>query len=258
MSSEFLPALKLTLVTFALCGLAYPLVTTGIAQVLFPRQANGSLIAGAPGRPPLGSELIGQEFKGARWFHGRPSAVHYDARSGGASNLGPTNQLLIDHVAARLARVRADNPTWGRRPVPADYLTSSGSGLDPDISIAAARLQAPRVARARGLSEAVVGRLIARNTTGRDLGLFGEPRVNVLELNLALGRVWEHQREAGILRLRRQLERGPSPLSNAPLLRASCCAAARSRWRSLGTAGCRPAGGWLHWQEAGILRLRRQ
>ena len=186
MSSEFLPALKLTLVTFALCGLAYPLVTTGVAQILFPQQANGSLIAGAPGRPPLGSKLIGQRFQGPRWFHGRPSAVHYDARSSGASNLGPTNQLLVEHVASRAARVWADNPTWGHKPIPADYLTSSGSGLDPDISIAAARLQAPRVARARGLSEVAVDKLIAQKTTGLGLGLFGEPRVNVLALNLAL------------------------------------------------------------------------
>lgn len=188
MFAEVWPALKLTLVTFVLCGIAYPLITTGVAQAILPHQANGSLIAGAPGKPPLGSALIGQRFSGPQWFHGRPSAVHYDARSSGASNLGPTNRILIAHVASRAARVWADNPTWGHKPIPVDYVTSSGSGLDPDISVAAARLQAPRVARARGLSLPAVMDLIVPNTKGRDLGLFGEPRVNVLELNIALAR----------------------------------------------------------------------
>ncbi|MBU6427487.1 MAG: potassium-transporting ATPase subunit KdpC [Cyanobacteria bacterium REEB65] len=186
MFSEFIPALKLTLLTFVLCGLAYPLLTTGLAQSLFPRQANGSLIPAGKGKPPFGSALIGQEFTGPQWFRPRSSAIGYKAEASGASNDGPTNKALLERVASEAAVVRAENPTIGDKPIPVDLLTTSGSGLDPDISIASARLQAARVAKARRLSEDAVLALIDAHTEGRDLGLFGEPRVNVLELNLAL------------------------------------------------------------------------
>lgn len=181
---EFGPSLRLTLVTFALCGLAYPLVTTGIAQVAFPRQANGSLIVkdGAV----VGSELVGQAFDGPQWFHGRVSSIGYKAESSGASNLGPTSKALADRVSADVARVRRQNPDVAAQAVPVDLLTQSGSGLDPHITPAAARYQAARVAGARKMTLPEVEALIVKSTEPRALGLFGEPRVNVLKLNLAL------------------------------------------------------------------------
>lgn len=183
--SELGAGLRLTLVTFALCGLAYPLGMTGLGQALFPHQAQGSILRDAAGKP-VGSALVGQRFEGPRWFHGRVSAIGYKAEASGASNLGPTSRALAERVAKDAAAARRAEPGAGALPV--DLYTESASGLDPHVTPAAARLQAPRVAAARGLPEARVLALVAGATEGRDFGLFGEPRVNVLKLNLALER----------------------------------------------------------------------
>jgi len=172
----------LTLIT----GVIYPLVVTAIAQVALPAQANGSLIV-KDGKA-IGSELIGQPFDDPRYFWGRLSATApfpYNAASSSGSNLGPTNPALIDEVQGRIDTLKAADPS-NTQPNPVDLVTSSGSGLDPHISPAAAEYQVARVARARGLDEAVVRQLITQHTQGRQLGVLGEPRVNVLELNLAL------------------------------------------------------------------------
>jgi K+-transporting ATPase ATPase C chain len=167
-------------------GLVYPLAMTGVAQVLFPNRADGSLVK--RDGEVVGSRLIGQNFSGPRYFHPRPSAAGdgYDAMSSSASNLGPTNPDLISEVRKRVAAYRAENRVPAGTAVPADAVTASGSGLDPHISVANARLQAPRVANARGMSVASVLDLIDEHTDGRSLGFLGEPGVNVLELNLAL------------------------------------------------------------------------
>lgn len=175
----------MTIVTTVLFGLAYPLVITGLAQVIFPENANGQLITRADGSV-IGSRLLGQSFVSPGYFRSRPSAAGangYDASASAGSNLGPMNQTLIDRVKGDVARLQAENPD---RPVPVDLVTTSGSGLDPHISPAAAEFQVPRVARERGASEDDVRQLVRAHTEGRQFGFLGEPRVNVLELNLAL------------------------------------------------------------------------
>lgn len=183
------PAFSLFVMLTAVTGIVYPVAVTGIAKVLFPAQAEGSLIV--ENGKPVGSRLIGQNFTNPKYFWGRPSAtgpMPYNASASGGSNQGPLNPALKDAVKARIDALKASDPTQ-TAPVPEDLVTASGSGLDPEISPAAARWQAPRVARVRGLSEAEVSRLIDAHTEGRQLGLLGEPRVNVLALNLALDRL---------------------------------------------------------------------
>ena len=186
MRSQIRPALMALLIFTVLTGLLYPLVVTGIAQLAFPHQANGSLIV-VNGKT-VGSSLIGQQFTDPKYFWGRLSATGpypYNASSSSGSNLGPTNPALLDEAKARIAALKAADPT-NTQLIPVDLVTSSGSGLDPDISVAAALYQLPRVARLRGLSESALHTLVDKYTQGRTLGFLGEPRVNVLQLNLAL------------------------------------------------------------------------
>ncbi|MGY3149823.1 K+-transporting ATPase ATPase C chain [Bradyrhizobium sp. USDA 3397] len=198
MLREIRPAIVLLLALTAITGLAYPLAMTGIAGALFPVQAQGSLIE-KDGKV-IGSALIGQEFKDDKYFHGRPSATlapdpndstktvpaPYNAANSGGSNLGPTSKALADRLKEDVAKLRAENPN---APVPVDLVTTSASGLDPNISPEAAQFQVPRVAKARNLPEDQVKQLVTASTEGRLLGLLGEPRVNVLALNLALDRM---------------------------------------------------------------------
>ena len=183
MKKNLLIAFWFTVVTTFLFGLVYPLAVTGVAQILAPDKANGELIRRAG--KLVGSKLIGQAFSGPGYFHSRPSAAGsgYDAAASSGSNLGPTNKALLGRVGADVQKLHTENPS---EPVPIDLVTSSASGLDPDISPAAAEFQIPRVAKERGLSEAQLRRLIAKHTQGRTFGVLGEPRVNVLELNLDL------------------------------------------------------------------------
>ena len=183
MKKNLITAILMTMVTTILLGIVYPLVVTAFAQVLFHDKANGQLI-GHDGKL-IGSRLIGQPFTGPGYFHSRPSAASngYDAANSGGSNLGPTNAKLIARVQADVARLQAENSSM---PVPVDAVTTSASGLDPHISVAYAEFQAPRVARERQVSEEVIRQLIPKYTEGRQWSVLGEPRVNVLELNLAL------------------------------------------------------------------------
>lgn len=179
-------AIRMTILTAVLLGLIYPLAITGIAQVLFPGAAGGSLVR-VDGRV-VGSRLIAQDFTAAEYFHPRPSAAGdgYDAMASSFSNLGPTSRVLVDRVKADVRKALAEDPGLRFGSVPVDMVTTSASGLDPHVTVANARAQAPRVATARRLSLAAVLRLVAEHTAGRTLGFLGEPRVNVLELNLAL------------------------------------------------------------------------
>jgi K+-transporting ATPase ATPase C chain len=188
MLQQFAPAFRMTLLLTILTGLIYPGVVTGLCQVFFKRQADGNLMV--RNGQVIGSALIGQHFSKPEYFHPRPSAAGndgYDPTASGGSNLGPTSKKLYDRMKASADQFRKENPDYSAA-IPADALTASGSGLDPDISVANARIQAARVAKARGASASAVENLIASATEERDLGFLGEPRVNVLKLNLELDR----------------------------------------------------------------------
>jgi K+-transporting ATPase ATPase C chain len=208
MWNMMMSALRASLVTWLLCGLVYPLTLVGLGQWMFPFQANGSLER-SPQGTIIGSRLIGQQWDGPEWFHGRPSAITgtdpsdptktipapYNAASSGGSNLGPTSKALMERLTADRETLETAQPELVGRPLPADMLTTSASGLDPDISLANAALQVERVARSRGVRAADIKMLLDKYSAGRDLRIFGEPRVNVLDLDLALQRVYP--REAG-------------------------------------------------------------
>jgi K+-transporting ATPase ATPase C chain len=183
MKRNLLIAVWFTLVTTVMFGILYPLAITGLAQVLFPSKANGQLIL--KNGKIVGSKIIGQSFAGPGYFHSRPSqaGTGYDATSSSGSNLGPTNKTLLDRVKGDVQKAQAENPS---APVPVDLVTASGSGLDPHISPAAAEFQVPRVAKERGVSEGDLRALVQKFTENRQFEIFGEPRVNVLELNLEL------------------------------------------------------------------------
>jgi K+-transporting ATPase ATPase C chain len=183
MLKELKPAILITFVLTILTGILYPLAVTGIAQTIFHKQANGSLIE-CNGKI-IGSEIIGQNFTKPEYFHPRPSQNTYDAANSGGSNLGPTNPALADRLKKDGDTFRKDNPDY-TGPIPADAITASASGLDPEITPANAIAQAARVAKARGVATDAVENLVAANTRQRDLGVLGEPRVNVLKLNMAL------------------------------------------------------------------------
>jgi K+-transporting ATPase ATPase C chain len=188
MIQQLKPAFLMTLILTVLTGVIYPGVVTGLCQVLFPAKANGSLVI--QNGQAIGSQLIGQNFAKPEYFQPRPSAAGndgYDGSASGGSNLGPTNQKLIDRVKASIEKFHKENPDYSG-PIPADLLTASASGLDPHISPASALAQAPRVAKARGVSLEQIRQLVSRSTEGPELGFLGEPRVNVLALNLELNR----------------------------------------------------------------------
>ncbi|WP_373323761.1 potassium-transporting ATPase subunit KdpC [Dictyobacter formicarum] len=192
MKKNIRPAIVLTLLFTVVTGFLYPGIVTGLSQLIFPYQANGSIHTTSDGKQ-IGSDIIGQYWTSARYFHGRPSAtlsetdstksVPYNAQNSSASNLGPTNNTLIKNVQQNVQALQKENPGT---PVPVDLVTSSGSGLDPDISVAGALFQIPRIARERGLSQDVVKTLVMNHVQGRFLGILGEEHINVLDLNLAL------------------------------------------------------------------------
>jgi K+-transporting ATPase ATPase C chain len=186
MKKNLITAVLMTLVTTVLFGFLFPLLITGLAQALFPRQANGDLVM--RNGKLVGSRLIGQSFSSRGYFHSRPSSAGtgYDASNSSGSNLGPTNQLLVARVQGDVDRLQSDNPATA---IPMDLLTTSGSGLDPHISPEAAEFQVPRIAKERGLSEDMVREVVRQHTESRQFGFLGEPRVNVLELNLTLDEI---------------------------------------------------------------------
>jgi K+-transporting ATPase ATPase C chain len=186
MHSVWKTSIRFTLIATVLLGLGYPLFVTVLAKVIFPHKANGSLIL--KDGQVIGSELIAQSFTSDRYFHPRPSAAGngYDATASGGSNLAQSSKALVDRIQGSIDKLAAENPG---KPVPIDMVTTSASGLDPDITPDAAAFQIPRVAKARNVSEETLRTLLAQNTTSRQLGLLGEPRVNVLELNLALDKI---------------------------------------------------------------------
>ena len=193
MKKNLITSVLMTIVTTILLGLVYPLVVTALAQVIFPKQANGQLIQ--KNGTIVGSRIIGQGFSGASYFHSRPSAttVPYDAANSAGSNLGPTNQKLIDRVKQDVATLQAENPG---QPVPIDMVTTSASGFDPEISPAAAEFQLPRVAKERGIPVEQLQSLVQQHTDRRQFGFLGEPRVNVLELNLDLDARYPNNKQA--------------------------------------------------------------
>lgn len=193
MKKNFVTSILMTIATTILLGIIYPLVVTGLAQVLFPKKANGQLIE-ANGKV-IGSRIIGQAFTSPGYFRSRPSSAGngYDPTNTNGSQYGPTNQKLIDRVKGDVAAAQAENPGI---PVPIDLVTASGSGLDPEITPAAALFQLPRVAKARGVSEEKLRDLVSKHSEGRQLGFLGEPRVNVLELNLDLDRQFPSNKQA--------------------------------------------------------------
>jgi potassium-transporting ATPase KdpC subunit len=192
MKQQLKIAFWMTVVTTILFGVVYPLVITAVAQVFFPRQANGELIR--KNGAVIGSHLIGQDFSTPGYFYSRPSNADYDGLNSGGSNLAPTNRQLLERVEGDVKKLQAQNPG---APIPVDLVTASGSGLDPDITPAAAEFQIPRVARQRGMSEAQLRALVQKHTEGRLFGILGEPRVNVLQLNLDLDAV-RPMRQSGV------------------------------------------------------------
>nr|WP_205003917.1 potassium-transporting ATPase subunit KdpC [Scopulibacillus daqui] len=183
--SVLLKIMRLALLMIVVCGIAYPLLMTGLAQIMFPDQANGSLIKTKDGRA-AGSELIGQNFQSPKYFHGRISSINYDASASGSNNYGPTNKEMLKRTQESIKMLKKENPGLKTKNIPVDLITNSASGLDPDISVQAAKFQVPRVSQETGIDKSTLMTFIHETTKGRSLGLFGEPRVNVLELNMKL------------------------------------------------------------------------
>ena len=177
--------IRIALVLLVLCGIAYPMFMTGVAQVIMPAKADGSLMKDDSGKV-IGSELIGQKFAESKYFHGRVSSIDYNAAGSGSGNYAPSNVDMIERTKKDIESFLAANPNIEREDIPADLLTNSGSGLDPDISPDAAKIQVPRIAKERGISVEKLNTLVAEHTEGPSMGLFGDPHINVLKLNLAL------------------------------------------------------------------------